>query len=125
VTFLFTDIDESTQRWEADPSATEALMAAHDKQVRMVVEVHGGYVFATMGDGFGVAFGRASEAVAAAVELQESLTGHEWASGGLRVRMGLHTGEAVERAGDYFGPPGIARRGSWHWPMGGRFCCRR
>ena len=54
--------------------------------------------------GFAVAFQRASGAVAAAVELQESLTSEESASSGLRVRMGLHTGEAVERDDDYFGP---------------------
>jgi predicted ATPase/class 3 adenylate cyclase len=104
VTFLFTDIEGSTQRWDADEAATDALMAAHDKLVRTVVEGQDGYVFATGGDGFAVAFERASEAVAAAVELQESFTSEEWASRGLRVRLGLHTGEAVERDGDYFGP---------------------
>ncbi len=104
MTFLFTDIEESTQRWEADPSATEALVASHDKLVRTVVEGDGGYVFATTGDGFGAAFQRASDAIAAAVELQESFTSEEWASSGLRVRIGVHTGEAVERDGDYFGP---------------------
>ena len=104
MTFLFTDIEESTQRWDKDVSAAEPLVAAHDKLVRLVVEAHGGYVFATMGDGFGVAFERASDAVAAAVELQESFGSEEWASADLRVRMGVHTGEAVERDGDYFGP---------------------
>jgi predicted ATPase/class 3 adenylate cyclase len=104
VTFLFTDIEGSSGPWETDASATEALVAAHDKLVRTVVEGHEGYVFATMGDGFAVAFQRASEAVAAAVEVQETLTAEEWASSGLRVRMGLHTGEAAERDGDYFGP---------------------
>jgi predicted ATPase/class 3 adenylate cyclase len=104
VTFLFTDIEESSQRWETDAPATEALVAAHDQLVRTVIEGHDGYVFATMGDGFAVAFQRASKAVAAAVELQESFAGQEWAAAGVRVRMGLHTGEAAERDGDYFGP---------------------
>jgi predicted ATPase/class 3 adenylate cyclase len=104
VTFLFTDIEGSTGQWEADASATEALVAAHDKLVRAVVEGHDGYVFATGGDGFAVAFHRASEGVAAAVELQETLTGEEWATSGLGVRTGVHTGEAAERDGDYFGP---------------------
>jgi predicted ATPase/class 3 adenylate cyclase len=104
VTFLFTDVEGSTQQWEADAPAAEALVAAHDKLVRTVVEGHDGYVFATMGDGFAVAFQRASEAVAAAVELQQTLAGEEWAAAGLRVRMGVHSGEAVERDGDYFGP---------------------
>jgi predicted ATPase len=104
VTFLFTDIEESTQRWDADASATEALVASHDRLVRTVVEGHGGYVFASLGDGFGVAFARASDAVAAAVELQTSFARDEPSSNALRVRMGVHTGEAVERDGDYFGP---------------------
>ena len=104
VTFLFTDIEESSRRWDADASAAEMLLAAHDKLVRAVVEARDGYVFTTMGDGFAVAFQRASEAVAAAVELQESFSTEEWTSTGLRVRMGLHTGEAIERGGDYFGP---------------------
>jgi predicted ATPase/class 3 adenylate cyclase len=104
VTFLFTDVEESSRQWEADASAAEALVAAHDKLVRAVVDRHDGYVFTTTGDGFAVAFERATEAVAAAVELQESLNGEDWASTGLRVRMGVHTGEAVERDGDYFGP---------------------
>jgi class 3 adenylate cyclase len=112
VTFLFTDIEESGRRWEADASAAEALVAAHDKLVRTVVEGHDGYVLTTMGDGFAVAFQRASEAVVAAVELQESLAGEEWAAAGLRVRMGVHTGEAAERDGDYFGPT-VNRPGSW------------
>ncbi len=103
-TFLFTDIEGSTKRWDTDASVTEALVAAHDRLVRTVVEGHDGYVFTTMGDGFAVAFQRASEAVAAAVELQETLAGEDWAASGVRVRMGLHTGEAVERDGDYFGP---------------------
>ena len=104
VTFLFTDIEESTRRWEADAPATGALVASHDQLVRMVVQARRGYVFASRGDGFGVAFQRASDAVAAAVELQESFSGEGWAPSGLRVRMGAHTGEAVERDGDYFGP---------------------
>jgi predicted ATPase/class 3 adenylate cyclase len=104
VTFLFTDIEESSRRWEADAPSTEALVAAHDRLVRTVVEGHDGYVFAAMGDGFAVAFQRASETVAAAVELQETLASEEWSASGLRVRMGLHTGEAAERDGDYFGP---------------------
>ncbi len=104
VTFLFTDVEDSTRQWEADASTTEALVASHDRLVRTVVERHDGHLFATMGDGFGVAFQRTSDAVAAAVELQESFTSADRAVSGLRVRMGLHIGEAVERDGDYFGP---------------------
>jgi hypothetical protein len=63
-------------------------------------------VFATGGDGFAVAFGRASDAVAAGVDAQTGLTAESWpADAVIRVRMGLHTGEVTERNGDYFGSP--------------------
>jgi predicted ATPase len=81
-----------------------AAMERHDELVRSAVEGHGGYVFSTGGDGFGVAFGRAGEAVGAAVAAQCALAAECWPTGAvIRVRMGLHTGEADERRGDYFG----------------------
>lgn len=105
VTFLFTDIEGSTALWEEFPSGMAAAVARHDELVRRVVEGRGGYVFATTGDGFGVSFERADAAVAAAVAVQEVLGSEPWADGiQLRVRAGLHTGEADERGGDYFGP---------------------
>jgi predicted ATPase len=75
----------------------------HDRVVRAAMEAHGGVVFATGGDGFAVAFSRAGDAVAAAADAQVSLSRLEGPIG-IRVRMGIHTGEAVERDGDYFGP---------------------
>ena len=79
----------------------------HDAILRSAIDAHGGYVFSTGGDGFGVAFARAGEAVAAAVEAQTAAGRAEpWPEGApIRVRMGLHTGEADERDGDYFGTP--------------------
>jgi predicted ATPase/class 3 adenylate cyclase len=106
VTFLFTDIEGSTRRWEEMPETMRDALARHDEAVRSAIEGNGGYVFATGGDGFAAAFDRAGEAVAAAVEAQGMLNAEAWPEGALiRVRMGLHTGEAVERAGDYFGTP--------------------
>jgi predicted ATPase len=79
-------------------------MARHDELVRSAVESRGGYVFATGGDGFGVAFARAGDAIAAAVDTQRALAGESWpAEAAIGVRMGLHTGEAEERDGNYFG----------------------
>ena len=70
------------------------------------VAAHGGYVFSTGGDGVGVAFQRAADAVAAAVDGQRALEKEPWPDGAcVRVRMGLHTGEAQERGDDYFGAP--------------------
>ena len=101
VTFLFTDVEGSTHQWEADGVAADAALVEHDALLVGVIDRHGGYVFARGGDSFAAAFVRASDAVGAAVEAQRAL---EECVGGLRVRMGLHTGEAVERDGDYFGP---------------------
>jgi predicted ATPase/class 3 adenylate cyclase len=103
VTFLFTDVEGSTRLWERDPAAMRAALERHDKVVRDAIEAYGGAVFATGGDGFAAAFTRAGDAVAAAVDSQASLRRLDTPAP-IRVRMGVHTGEAVERDGDYFGP---------------------
>jgi class 3 adenylate cyclase len=105
VTFLFTDVEGSTRRWEAHGEEMRAALAVHDQIVRKALESAGGLVFSTGGDGFGAAFSRAGQAVAAALAAQRGLADQEWTEGiSLRVRVGLHTGEADERGGDYFGP---------------------
>src|SRR6516165_10658936 len=82
-----------------------SALAVHDEIVRGALESAGGLVFSTGGDGFGAAFSRAGAAVAAGLVAQRRLAAQEWPEGiSLRVRMGLHTGEADERDGDYFGP---------------------
>ena len=82
-----------------------AAIARHDEIVREVVAAHRGYVFSTSGDGFAVAFWTPHEAVAAANEIQTRLVDEPWpAPVRLAVRMGIHTGTADERNGDYFGP---------------------
>jgi predicted ATPase/class 3 adenylate cyclase len=104
VTFLFTDIVGSTRLWQMASEAMPVALARHDAIVRSAVEAHGGYVFSTGGDGFGIAFARAGEAIAAAVEAQGALGAETWPQETpIRVRMGLHTGEVTERGGDYFG----------------------
>jgi len=104
VTFLFTDIEGSTQLWETAPEAMRVSLAVHDALMRQTIDAHAGYVFSTGGDGFAVAFGRAADAVAAARDAQLALVGERWPGGAeIRVRMGVHTGEATERDGDYFG----------------------
>jgi predicted ATPase/class 3 adenylate cyclase len=105
VSFLFTDVEGSTRLWEAHGEEMRSALTVHDQIVRQALESAGGLVFATGGDGFGAAFSRAGEAVAAAVAAQRGLAGKDWPDGiSLKVRMGLHTGEADERDGDYFGP---------------------
>jgi predicted ATPase/class 3 adenylate cyclase len=105
VTFLFTDIEGSTHLWESVPDAMRSALARHDTILRNVIEAYDGHVFATGGDGLAAAFTRTGEAVAAAVEAQHQLSTEAWSEEvPIRVRMGLNTGEAEERDGDYFGP---------------------
>ena len=103
VTFLFTDVEGSTRLWEQDGEAMRLALAAHDRIVRSAIEEHDGYVFSTAGDAFSAAFSTPAEAVGAAVEAQRRLGAEDWPVG-VRVRMGVHSGTAEERDGDYFGP---------------------
>ncbi len=96
VTFLFTDIEGSTRRWEADAEGMRVALAAHDEVLRSAVEGNGGWLFKHTGDGVCAAFASARGAVDAAVAAQRLL--------GLPVRMGIATGEAEQRGEDYFGP---------------------
>jgi predicted ATPase/DNA-binding SARP family transcriptional activator len=105
VTFGFSDVQDSTGLWSAHRREMAEAMARHDDLVTAAVDRHGGYVFATGGDSFGVAFHRASDASAWATELQAAMAGEQWpAEVDIRVRIGLHTGETEERGKGYFGP---------------------
>ncbi|HTX93664.1 MAG TPA: adenylate/guanylate cyclase domain-containing protein [Mycobacterium sp.] len=95
VTFLFTDVEGSTRRWESDANAMRAALAAHDKVLRTAIEAHGGWLFKHTGDGVCAAFSSPRAAVDAAVAAQRELE--------LPVRMGIATGEAELRERDYFG----------------------
>src|ERR1700753_2780294 len=94
-TFLFTDVEGSTRRWEDDAEGVRVALAAHDEVLRQAIEAHGGLMFKHTGDGVCAAFASPHSAVDAAVAAQRAL--------GLPVRMGLATGEAELREGDYFG----------------------
>ena len=106
VTFLLTDIEGSTAAWEADADAMGSALARHDELVEQVVTSRGGRLIKTRGEGdatFSV-FERPSSAAAAAIELQEAITGEPWTlSVPMRIRVALHTGEVELRDGDYFG----------------------
>jgi predicted ATPase/class 3 adenylate cyclase len=96
VTFLFTDVEGSTRRWEADPELMRSALEAHDAVLREAIEKYTGWLFKHTGDGVCAVFGSPRAAVDAAIAAQRSLE--------LPVRMGIATGEAEHRAGDYFGP---------------------
>jgi predicted ATPase/class 3 adenylate cyclase len=106
VTFLLTDIEGSTARWEQAPEAMREALARHDALLRAAILEHGGSIVKTMGDAFHAAFQDAHDGVAAAIDGQRRLQAearddpHR-----LRVRMALHTGVTEERDGDYYGPP--------------------
>src|SRR5438094_754133 len=104
VTFLFTDIEGSTRAWEAHPNETRTALERHDKIVANAIEAHHGAILLERGEGDSVfaVFERASDAVAAACELQRALGKQRWpAEVPLRVRVAIHTGEAGI---DYRGP---------------------
>ncbi|MBV8155877.1 MAG: adenylate/guanylate cyclase domain-containing protein [Candidatus Eremiobacteraeota bacterium] len=106
VTFLFSDIEGSTARWEAHRDAMQSALARHDAVMRAALERHGGHVFKTIGDAFCCAFSKPQDAAAAAVDAQRALAECDWSAvDGLRVRMAMHTGVAERRDDDYFGPP--------------------
>ena len=105
VSFVFTDIEGSTVLWEKHRDHMQADLERHDELLRSAIESNAGYVFKTVGDAFCAAFWTASDAVQATIDGQLSLRAEQWrVPGGIRVRMALHVGAAVERNGDYFGP---------------------
>src|SRR5579872_275743 len=105
VTFLFSDIEGSSRRWEAHPDAMKAAVARHDALMRRAIEEHRGHVFKTVGDAFCCGFASPQDALAGALEAQRALAREDFATiDGLRVRMALHSGCTEEREGDYFGP---------------------
>jgi DNA-binding SARP family transcriptional activator len=107
VTFLLTDIEDSSGLWEADHEGMAAALELHDELIARTVDAHAGRLLKTKGEGDATvtAFRRSSDAVAAAVDIQEAVGAASWPGGlDLRVRIALHTGEAHEREGDYFGP---------------------
>lgn len=95
ITFLLTDIEGSTRRWEADAEGMREALASHDAVLRTAIDAHGGFMFKHTGDGVCAAFASPTSAVDAAIAAQLTLE--------LPVRMGLATGQAELRDGDYFG----------------------
>ena len=81
VTFGFADVEESTRLWTTHRAEMAEAMARHDHLVRTAVDRHGGYVFATGGDSFGVAFHRARDALSWATEVQTAIARQRWPGG--------------------------------------------
>jgi predicted ATPase/class 3 adenylate cyclase len=105
ITFLFTDLENSTLLWEKYPQDMQQVSARHDALMRGIIDEHKGRVVKTTGDGFHAVFPSPSDGLTAALSAQQRLAAEPWppAMGSLKVRMGLHTGQSQERDGDYYG----------------------
>jgi DNA-binding SARP family transcriptional activator/tetratricopeptide (TPR) repeat protein len=107
VTFLLTDIEGSTRLWDRRPQAMTDALQLHDELTARTVEANHGHLLKSKGEGDATlsVFHRASDAILCATELQAAVAHAPWPAGcELHVRIAVHTGEAHEREGDYFGP---------------------
>jgi class 3 adenylate cyclase len=102
-TFLFTDIEGSTRLLRELGDGYLKVLADHHQLIRSAIGSHGGRVEGTEGDAFFVVFENPANALAAALEAQLALSTHSWPTEALRVRMGLHTGDAALAATGYVG----------------------
>jgi len=113
VTFLFTDIENSTPLWDKYPEAMKSALAKHDSILKKAIELNNGQIVKTTGDGIHAVFSTAVDAVNASIDVQRKIQTSEFFTRhpdegenselSIRVRMGIHTGEAELRDGDYYG----------------------
>lgn len=103
VTFLFTDIEDSTQLAQQYPGTWELLRERHHAILQAAIQAHHGTAFQVVGDAFCAAFHTAGDGLNAAVEAQRKLQQEQWGKVPIRVRMGLHTGSAEWHEYDYHG----------------------
>ncbi len=106
LTFLFTDIEQSSRLWDESPEPMRQALTTHNEILIGAIGDHGGTIVKDRGDGFLAVFAGATDACGAALLAQRGLAGAAWDEviGPLRVRMALHSGTAEARDGDYFGP---------------------
>ena len=103
-TFLFTDVEGSTRLLKTHPAEYATILADHHRILREHFAAYGGREVDNQGDSFFVAFPRARDAVLAAAACQRALAEHRWSGGvTVRVRMGIHTGEAKLSSDRYIG----------------------
>ena len=98
VTFLFTDIEGSTNLAQNYPDEMNSLLERHNTILRQSIEAHNGVVFRITGDAFACAFHTGRDAVDAALEAQRKLLREAWHPTSVKVRMGIHTGAAQAEA---------------------------
>jgi predicted ATPase/class 3 adenylate cyclase len=103
VTFLFTDLVDSTRLWDEQPEQMRASLARHDQLLNDAVAAHSGHVVKATGDGVHAVFATARDALVAATAIQSGLAAESSEDSVLSVRIGIHSGEAEFRDGDYYG----------------------
>ena len=104
VTFLFTDIEGSTKLAQEHPEHMPSLLTRHNEILTQSIEGNNGFVFQIVGDSFAASFHHAEDALHAALDAQRQLQTEAWSPASIRVRMGIHTGQAdVQANGDYRG----------------------
>jgi predicted ATPase/DNA-binding SARP family transcriptional activator len=106
LTFLLTDVEGSTDRWEQDAAAMQPAMEVHDRVLARQISAHGGTQVESgrEGDSVLAAFTKATDAISCAVDIQRELALETWPPASeLRVRIALHSGEAELRGGHYYG----------------------
>ena len=104
LTFLFTDVEGSTQLLEEHGETYARALSEHRRILRKICAAHSGDEMGTAGDAYFASFERSADGIAAAVDAQLALRAHEWPPRcELKVRMGLHTGPAETDGGDYVG----------------------
>ena len=104
MSFVFTDIEGSTRRWETHPDEMMSAVARHDELLDRSMSDHGGAVFHHSGDGIIASFTSPLDAIEAAADAQERLAAGDWDRvDGMNVRMAVHIGDVVMRDGEPFG----------------------
>ena len=105
LTFLLTDIEDSTAKWRVAPEAMGLAVARHETIITRAVAANSGVNVRAQGEGDSTlsAFPRAADALAAAMAIQRDLASEQWPAVDISVRIGVHTGEAEFRDGSYFG----------------------
>lgn len=105
VTFAFTDVEGASRWWAEQRVAMAEAMGRHHELIAAAANLHDGHVFSISGDSFAVVFHRVSSAVAWATDVHVAMGSEKWPDPvRLKLQIGLHTGEAAEHEGNYFGP---------------------
>ncbi|MEO8210630.1 MAG: tetratricopeptide repeat protein [bacterium] len=109
VTFLFSDIEGSTKLAQKFPDILPISLSKHNFILKESIENNKGYVFKTVGDAFCAAFENADDAVNASLEAQVKINSEKWDEAVIKVRMGIHSGDAEWDGEDYSGYITLAR----------------